>query len=164
MDLPYPYGVLDYESSGLDDNTYPIEIGIAIKRSAAAPIESWGSLIRPCAAWTEFGYWNPEAEQIHHIARQELAEAPTLEQVARKAMKFAGNTPLYFDGGRFDLYWHSRFVAACPELELNLQPVQMIVDMKGYIDAFADLKIEHRAEADAIQNIEVLEKLAGQQP
>lgn len=159
MKLEYPYGVLDYESSGLDDHTYPIEIGIAIKRTPSSAIESWGSLIRPAADWVANGCWNEKSETIHNIPRSDLTGAPTVEHVARQAMKFAGDIPLYFDGGKYDLYWHNRLAKQVGRLDLNILPVYMIIEANAYLGAFQCLHIEHRAVADAIQNIEVIEQL-----
>jgi hypothetical protein len=159
MTLNYPFGVIDYESSGLDYNTYPIEIGIAIKHSPEAKIKIWSSLIQPTAKWLSKGVWNPESEKIHGISRQDLEKAPSLKNIVSTSMKFAKDIPLYFDGGKYDFYWHSQIVEEYKNFNLNIIVIDKIVDWQEYMDRLGNMPIMHRAAPDARQNLELIESI-----
>lgn len=56
--------LLDCEASGLENGSYPIEIGIAYENG-----EQDSFLLKPAKDWT---YWDVQAEAIHGIKREEL--------------------------------------------------------------------------------------------
>jgi hypothetical protein len=57
---------LDFEASSLSPNSYPIEVGWVFEDGGAEQ-----HLIRPADGWRD---WDPAAEAVHHIAREQLQE------------------------------------------------------------------------------------------
>jgi len=74
--MRWPIAVLDFEASALDDESYPIEVGIAIWMDPESPIGTWSSLIEPTCEWVRDGVWFWEAQKIHGIAPGDLVGAP----------------------------------------------------------------------------------------
>ena len=159
MTVNYPIGVIDYEASGLDNNTYPIEIGIAIRESPKADIKIWSSLIQPSANWLSKGVWNLKSEEIHGISKKDLENAPELKNIVSASMDFAKGIPLYFDGGKYDFYWHSQIVKEYEKFTLNIKIIDEIVDWKEYMGRLKNMTIKHRAGPDAQQNLELIEAI-----
>lgn len=60
---------LDFEASSLSDRSYPIEVGWVFEDGS-----SEAHLIRPAPEWKD---WDPTAERIHGIARQDLLDHGT---------------------------------------------------------------------------------------
>ena len=50
--MNFPLIVLDFEASSLSDDSYPIEVGVALVLNSDGPIRVWSSLIQPCREWT----------------------------------------------------------------------------------------------------------------
>lgn len=69
----FPFAVIDFEASSLDENSYPIEVGVAIVRDGA--LTSWSSLIRPTPEWRSRDAWSRSSERVHQISREMLADA-----------------------------------------------------------------------------------------
>ena len=103
--LPWPLFVIDFEASGLGEFTYPIEIGITSWKAKNAHIETWSSLIRPPTTWREHRIWNPEAEAIHGIRREQLDVGITPLEAMTKANATIGTHVAFCDGGEHDLRW-----------------------------------------------------------
>ena len=59
------YNLIDIEASGLDIESYPIEVGLLFNSS----VYTW--LIKPEPKWQ---YWDDAAEKIHGISRQHLLQ------------------------------------------------------------------------------------------
>lgn len=57
---------LDFEASSLGPHSYPIEVGWVFEDGQAE-----GYLIRPAPGWVD---WDPIAEQIHGISREDLEQ------------------------------------------------------------------------------------------
>ena len=43
---PWPLAVIDFEASSLDDDSYPVEIGLALWPGPDEPIFGWSTLVR----------------------------------------------------------------------------------------------------------------------
>lgn len=45
--LPWPVAAIDFEASSLDEDSYPIEVGLALWPAPGESILSWTALIQP---------------------------------------------------------------------------------------------------------------------
>ncbi|NVP03109.1 hypothetical protein HWA77_23150, partial [Photobacterium damselae subsp. damselae] len=62
------WAILNFEASGLSEQSYPIEVGYALPDA-----EGYSLLINPLSSATQWNYWDDFAEQqLHHRSRQEL--------------------------------------------------------------------------------------------
>jgi hypothetical protein len=91
--------LIDVEASGLDWESYPIEIAVLVE----GRMHAW--LIAPEPDWT---YWDETAESLHGISRQELIEGG--QKAARVAEELNSvledsNGVLYSDAARWDEDW-----------------------------------------------------------
>jgi exodeoxyribonuclease X len=71
------FAVLDVETTGVEDHDQVVEIGVVFLGHAGRL--SWSTLVRPTVAV------HPSARGAHHISEEELATAPTVEEVLRDA-------------------------------------------------------------------------------
>ena len=109
---------LDFEASSLSLDSYPIEVAWNHEDGS---IED--HLISPAhiESWTD---WDPEAERIHGIKREEILSRGESPLVICKIMndQLAGKT-VYTDAPQFDGMWLSKLfsapVNARPEFELR---------------------------------------------
>ncbi|MET1754111.1 hypothetical protein ABVV53_01320 [Novosphingobium sp. RD2P27] len=93
--------LIDFEASCLPDygQSYPIEVALARVDGSS---RTW--LIRPADAW-RFWDWSPEAEALHGISRDLLAdEGLPPAQVVAEMRDFAGECHVYADAD-LDAYW-----------------------------------------------------------
>src|SRR5262245_10381901 len=91
---------LDFEASSLSVNSYPIEVAWSLEDGS---IEQ--HLISPAAfeGWTD---WDPKAEQVHGISREELltnGESPK-SVCGRMNSELFGET-VYSDAALYDGMW-----------------------------------------------------------
>src|SRR3546814_3399693 len=93
---------IDVEASGLEECTYPIEIGIAAWRAPNLPVETWSSLISPPMAWGQHRIWSREGEAVHGISREELAGGISPLEALTKANELIGGHTAYCEGGEHD--------------------------------------------------------------
>lgn len=91
--------IIDIEASGLDIESYPIEIAILLNKK----VYSW--LIKPEDTWH---YWSKIAESMHGISKQKLQQQglPAL-QVAEELNGILSSTNglLYSDASEWDANW-----------------------------------------------------------
>jgi exodeoxyribonuclease X len=71
------FAVLDVETTGVEGYDQVVEIGVVFLGRAGRL--SWSTLVRPTVAV------HPSARGAHHISEEELAAAPTVEEVLRDA-------------------------------------------------------------------------------
>lgn len=152
---------LDIESSGLADESYPIEVGFTLGE------QNFSYLIQPPAEWD---YWDEDAELIyHHISREELATNGLKPyKVVQLLNKHLAGKTVYTDAYVFDAYWLSVLYSY-----VNVEMSFKLVDFKkltadfGISDySFFELKEElndstlaHRAAYDARLNKKVMQQL-----
>ena len=104
--MNFPLIVLDFEASSLSDDSYPIEVGVALVLNSDGPIRVWSSLIQPCREWTSRHDWDPAAERVHHIPASLLATGQTPSEVAKALNAIIGPVGhAYCDGGHYDGFW-----------------------------------------------------------
>tara|TARA_R110000824_G_scaffold399764_1_gene605682 strand:+ start:2067 stop:2558 length:492 start_codon:yes stop_codon:yes gene_type:complete len=141
---------VDIEASGLDQtNSYPIEIGWS---------DTLGNqdnfLIKPLASWS---YWDPNAQLIHSISREELlSDGLSVKEAAMRLNSSLGGETVYCDALDFDGFWLKRlFKAAEMEMTFTLVDVfnlyaemskEEFLIMQRYLN---DNPASHRALADA---------------
>ncbi|BBC73912.1 transcriptional regulator [Altererythrobacter sp. B11] len=96
---------LDFEASSLSERSYPIEVGWAFAEGGGE-----NHLIRPAPGWEE---WDPAAEAIHHIPRDELLERGTPhDAVARRMVEVLSGHDLYASAPSWDGKWLSALLRA----------------------------------------------------
>ncbi|HXG68392.1 MAG TPA: hypothetical protein VNO70_25075 [Blastocatellia bacterium] len=99
---------LDFEASSLSSASYPIEVAWNLEDGS---IEDY--LISPqhVQTWTD---WDPEAEKVHGISREELLlhGKPPSFICARMNQQLTGKV-VYTDAPLFDGAWLSRLFSAC---------------------------------------------------
>lgn len=89
--------VIDFEASGLDKRSYPIEVGITNGK------DCYSSLIKPFDTWQ---YWSNDAEAIHRIPRNQLLEqGEKAELVANSLNNHLNGDVVYCDAIAWDTFW-----------------------------------------------------------
>lgn len=96
---PHPGpAVLDIEASGFGRRSYPIEVGLVLPDG-----QSFCTLVRPESDWT---HWDPQAEQVHGIARDLLqARGRPASEVAQALNELLAGQVVYSDGWANDYSW-----------------------------------------------------------
>lgn len=114
--------LIDVEASGLDWESYPIEIAVLV----GGEMHSW--LIAPEPEWT---YWDEVAEGLHGISRQELLErGRRAAEVAEElnGVLEASDGLLYSDAARWDEAWvHTLFDAAGARPMFHILPIEELL-------------------------------------
>ena len=91
--------IIDVEASGLDWDSYPIEIAVLVD----GRMQSW--LIKPEPCWT---YWNDTAESMHGICRETLIESGELAfrvAIELNDLLEESDGVLYSDAAPWDGVW-----------------------------------------------------------
>lgn len=140
---------IDIEASGLEPESYPIELGWADTLG-----NSDGFFVRPLDDWT---HWDPVAASIHGIAHDELFERGLhVVDAAEKLNDMLGFETVYCDALDSDLFWISRLFDAAklePSFQLadfhQLHKLLSKQHMLSLQRVLRDLPIPHRAQADA---------------
>ena len=145
---------IDFEASGL--NGYPIEVGVAIHTPGHDQISVWSSLIRPPAGWLQTMSWDPDAFDVHGIARADLKNAPSAWDVARSLNALLAPCEVaYCDGYAFDRLWLRLLVEECPDpCSFDLQGADRLARRLNIVAGAllpndADDPVTHRAGPDA---------------
>ena len=140
---------IDIEASGLEPESYPIELGWADTFG-----NSDGFLVRPLDDWT---HWDPVAESIHGIARDDLFQRGLdVVNAAERLNNMLGFETVFCDALGSDLFWISRLFDAA-----NIEPSFRLADLYQLHKLLSDehmlslqhvlkkLPIPHRAQGDA---------------
>lgn len=121
MSAPLP-AFLDVEASGLSDNGYPIEIGLALPSPLGGGnweilLLSW--LVRPSWRWLDDqDAWSTTAEQVHGLTLDRLqAEGLAPAEIARELDRTLLGRVLVADTGPegMDAFWMRRLTATAGE-------------------------------------------------
>lgn len=118
-----PY-IIDIESTGFSNESYPIEIGVVLEQGV-----KYCTLIKPPSDWT---FWDEEAEKVHRIPRDILdAYGAPIEEVADKLNELLENKTLYSDGWVVDKPWLIKlFHRAGRDMKFYVSPLEMILSDK----------------------------------
>ena len=112
--LPWPLVVIDFEASSLDQDSYPIEVGLALWPGPDQAIFGWSTLIRPAGEWSRHGHWSPKSAKVHGIpGRDLLAHGQPVDRVAAALNAALGaGTIAWCDGDAYDIHWTNALFAA----------------------------------------------------
>ncbi|GAA4081975.1 hypothetical protein [Zhongshania borealis] len=146
--------VIDIESSGLDVESYPIQIGWA-----ALDLSTSGSfLIRPADGWI---YWDERSEAVHGLDRKDLDAGLSVSQACQKLLIAVVGSQLYCDAPPYDQFWLDRLFAAggWTERQLHLAHINTRIPDE-HNDAFMD-ELEARARShDALNDARLIAAVA----
>ena len=127
--------IIDVEASGFGSDSYPIEVGVVLSNGLR-----FSRLIRPLPDWT---HWDPAAEMLHGISRQDLerfGHDPVI--VAKELNELLLGQTVYTDGWVVDKPWLDRlFDRLAIEREFYISPIESIVS-EGQIEQW-QLAMEH---------------------
>lgn len=146
---------LDFEASGLEAGSWPIQIGIArVQDDDTVSIHE--ELIRPHPTWPE-KLWSPVSAQVHGIPRSALDAAAEAHQVATRVIDLLAGRTLVSDAPEFDERWlHMLTATVDPSLSLVVEDFDSVLaascGMDGIRRAYAkldELPAPHQAGADA---------------
>jgi hypothetical protein len=143
--------IIDVEASGLGAGSYPIEVGVALEGG-----EKFCRLIEPSKSWS---HWDTEAEQVHHISRENLKEnGIEVVEVADALNQLLEDKVLYTDGWVVDKPWLTMlFHEARRPMLFRVSPIEIIFseqqmavwhETKDQVLAETNLT-RHRASNDA---------------
>jgi len=105
--LSWPVIAIDFEASSLEQDGYPIEVGVAAWFAPDQPVLGWSTLIRPTWDWTSNGHWSVASAKVHGIRGGDLVAhgrepgiiAATLNEVV------GAGAVAWCDGGPYDAHW-----------------------------------------------------------
>ena len=155
---------IDIEASGLGNTSFPIEVAWNDSKGVIT-----NRLVKPVADWTS---WDPEAERIHGITRDEIVAGgiSPAEMCGLIRESLSGST-VYSDAPELERFWLNRLFQAgeevdCPILILGVSKVPEIRTVcyeRGFYDrlkqqAIDDVGIVHRADADVSILMKVFEQ------
>ncbi|BFM05411.1 hypothetical protein [Halioxenophilus aromaticivorans] len=144
--------IIDIEASGFGPESYPIEIGAVLPDG-----RRFSSLITPFPEWC---YWSDEAQAVHNISRQLLAEGgKSGVEVAHCLNAFLGSCQAYSDGWVVDKPWLDKlFYHARIRPTFTLSPIEALMP-EAQINCWDNTKAQvieqlqvdrHRASTDAL--------------
>jgi hypothetical protein len=144
----------------------PIEIGWAFADPATGEIHSEGHLVKPPSHWDLEPVWDPDAQRLHKISRQQLTSNGKPPFVIAKRMnEVLAGRELFSDGPTDDDRWlRTIFDEAGPDPAFTIRRLHadvLIKELAGELgwgetglegakaDAARLAPRRHRAEADA---------------
>lgn len=141
--------IIDFESSGLGEESYPIEVGW-VNRSNPTHFDSF--LIRPDSNWY---YWDSYAENsIHGISRDHLFEAGiSVEEACTRLNQSLAECRVLSDAALTDRFWMSRlFRQAQISPMFSIGSIYEVIPgdkADGFQRRMKKEPVPHRALADA---------------
>lgn len=150
--------MIDFEASSLDQDSYPIEAGLALWPAPGEPVLGWSALIRPAGEWTRHGHWSPASAKVHGIrGRDLLVYGQSPAQVASALNAALGpNSMAWCDGGPYDAHWaRALFKAAGVKPAFALRDWSQLISLLGKeareraLAWIEQSPARHRARADA---------------
>lgn len=113
--------IIDIEASGLNRESYPIEVGLALTNG-----KHYCRLIKPDKDWT---YWDSKAEKVHGITRECLCKhGASSTEIALELNRLLENQTVYTDGWVVDQPWLIKlFFAAGIRQKFHISDLQMIL-------------------------------------
>lgn len=144
--------VIDVEASGFGFDSYPIEVGVITRSNQRLCF-----LIHPFSDWN---YWDDNAELIHGISRDVLLDKGKYPlEVCNALNVLLRNTTVYSDAWVHDYDWINKlFYRAKIKMEFRVSPIESVATEEQLTkwDATKKLVISqlglarHRASSDAL--------------
>jgi DNA polymerase-3 subunit epsilon len=168
--LPWPLAVIDFEASSLDQDGYPIEVGLAFWPSPDEAIYGWSTLIEPAGEWTRHGHWSPKSAKVHGISGRELlANGMPVDRVAARLNEMLGSERIaWCDGDAYDIHWTGELFKAAKATPLfHLGAWHRLLAMVGPtmrergLEWLEQAPARHRAREDAEQLVRALAYAVG---
>ncbi len=129
---------LDFESSSLSESSYPIEVGWVTHNNGVDTPHSL--LIKPADDWQN---WNPDAEKIHGISREQLLrDGIPIIDVMKTLMEDVGD--YIFATSSMDSYWFWKLARKAHELGYISPRVKKVdlYDFRFYMQWLATISPE----------------------
>ena len=171
--LPWPLAIIDFEASSLEQDGYPIEVGLAVWPGPEAAITGWSTLIQPAGEWSRCGHWSPASAKVHGIrGRDLLATGQPVERVAAALNERLGSGGVaWCDGDAYDIHWtNALFKAANATRRFRLGAWHQLIARLGPEMRERGLRwldqapARHRAREDAEQLLHALAHAVGGEP
>ena len=148
---------LDFEASSLEDDSWPIELGICWLDNQEK-LRTDSKLIKPHSDW-KLSAWSEASQRVHGIGLQELETAEQATDVARWALERLSEPLLLSDAPDFDLRWLNRLLATIDVRDtLIIESIQKqaTAHFEGdalamFFKAYTSGRFTHRAAADALR-------------
>lgn len=144
--------VIDVEASGFGFDSYPIEVGVVTHSD-----QQLCFLISPFSDWN---YWDNNAESVHGISRQVLLDRGSHPiDVCGALNLLLRDTTVYSDAWVHDYYWINKlFYRSKIKMEFRVSPIESVVTEEQLMtwDATKEVVIgqlgliRHRASSDAL--------------
>ncbi|GAL05012.1 hypothetical protein ACFFLZ_02480 [Photobacterium aphoticum] len=158
------WATLDFEASGLSEQSYPIEVGYSLPDGTGNSL-----LINPLTASDVWQYWDDYAEQeIHQISRQILQQdGMQVVEVCQHLNAVLGQYEQVFCDSQWDLFWLGRLYHAAhmrPSFTLTEVGMWLLrengIERSHFQQTLANLgPSKHRAEWDAKQIRQAIDQL-----
>jgi len=153
--------VIDFESSGLERGSYPIEVAWASQ--GQTPVSY---IIRPTAIWLDDArLWDPAAERLHRLSINHLMRnGQPVEEVAAALIEALSDNIVYSNNPLWDQDWlHRLLCAANCDLPVKIHDFNVLLmeltDIEGinraYHVANEIIPPTHRATQDVLNLWEV---------
>lgn len=152
--------VLDVEASALGAGSYPIEVGVALVRSASLPIATGARMIRPTEEWRNCGTWSSSSQSVHGISHEVLEQdGHPAEEVCDWLNSHLGTkTIVASDAPRYDQDWlDTLFDASDREQQFTLYNFEILTrdfdpDQHRHLKYLLDrAPVPHRAGPDSLR-------------
>jgi len=137
---------MDVESTGLCQNSYPVEIAITTREKQRSSIQ-FTTIIQPTAEWLENGEETTESWGVHKIPREALKAGMEPWKVCEILDIMLAGENVYVSGGKWDAYWIARlYEGRTPAFTIRHLDEFPEDQMKNNLDKN---EIQHRALPDA---------------
>lgn len=137
--------IIDCEASGLEEESYPIEIGVAFQ------YDSFGFLIKPHHSWT---HWSEKSAKIHNIERSQLDSGLSIYDSVIKLNSQLRDSIVFSDAVDYEIFWIDKLFSVVGVDRLF--DIKSIYQLDFDFDKYKKIKMQkskniqiHRAENDA---------------
>ncbi|KXI22348.1 hypothetical protein [Photobacterium sanguinicancri] len=119
------WATLDFEASGLSDQSYPIEVGYSLPDGTGESL-----LINPLSSSDAWQYWDDYAENhIHHLSRRDIErKGEQVVEVCQHLNKVLGKFEFVFCDSQWDLFWLGRLYHAA-----HMRPSFMLTEVGHWL-------------------------------
>ncbi|WP_413111490.1 hypothetical protein [Thaumasiovibrio sp. DFM-14] len=145
---------VDFEASGLSQDSYPIEVGFCLPSGSM-----YSMLINPLSV-DDWSHWDRNAENIHHLSRRMLEQqGESVADVCQFLNHSLGGYDVVLCDSQWDLYWLGRLYRAA-----HMRPSYCLTEISQWLkrvgtnnaDDYYALyyslgPVRHRAADDAAQ-------------